>query len=358
MERKWSIRAYREGDEEGIFELDKAVHPSRTGDMEQWLKWWHWMYKDNPNGAARIWLAEHDGKIVGQYPLIFMKLKADNETLKVSQNIDVMTHPDYRYQGMFSTLERQALNEAEREGVCITIGFPNKAAYPGHIKSGWFDVATLGLMLKPLNWENTLKIRIRNRFLLNLCAMSGKVVNRMSYRPKKAPVVEGLTITQVSSFDERFDDFWARVSDQYLIMVVRSKDYLNWRYGTPGVNYSIFASERAGEIDGYLVLRCRHREGIRLGNILDIMAQSEEVIWNLVSRATKYCQQERVDLIYWITKANRTYYGAFKKSGFLSIPFMKAGRFIAYSSSPQVSKAFLQDSHNWFVQMGDSDAIE
>ena len=85
MKRKWSIRAYKEGDEGGIFELDKAVHPSAASDMEQWLKWWRWMYKDNPAGTGKIWLAEDDGKIVGQYAIVPVKVKIGNKVILSSQ---------------------------------------------------------------------------------------------------------------------------------------------------------------------------------------------------------------------------------------------------------------------------------
>lgn len=37
MERKWTVRAYEQGDEEGILELSKAVYPGRY-DRENWLR--------------------------------------------------------------------------------------------------------------------------------------------------------------------------------------------------------------------------------------------------------------------------------------------------------------------------------
>jgi hypothetical protein len=37
MERAWSIRAYEKGDENGIFELMKAVYPEKKYDREKWM---------------------------------------------------------------------------------------------------------------------------------------------------------------------------------------------------------------------------------------------------------------------------------------------------------------------------------
>jgi hypothetical protein len=35
MKPEWSVRAYREGDEEGIYELWLAVYPSKQGDRDE-----------------------------------------------------------------------------------------------------------------------------------------------------------------------------------------------------------------------------------------------------------------------------------------------------------------------------------
>lgn len=63
MERKWSMRTYTEGDEEGILELWKAVYPERAYDREKWLRWWRWMYKNNIADLGQIWLADDNGII-------------------------------------------------------------------------------------------------------------------------------------------------------------------------------------------------------------------------------------------------------------------------------------------------------
>jgi len=111
MEPGWSTRAYRDGDEEAISELESAVY-GELQDKDQWRRWWHWMYKDNPGGTGLIWLAEDAVKLVGHYPLIPVRLKLGNQIVKASQNLDQMTHPDYRHQGIATNLGRQTLNEA------------------------------------------------------------------------------------------------------------------------------------------------------------------------------------------------------------------------------------------------------
>ena len=66
MERELLIRAYKEGDENKILELSRTVHPERKYDKQQWMRWWHWKYRDGLVGTPIIWFAESDGKLVGQ----------------------------------------------------------------------------------------------------------------------------------------------------------------------------------------------------------------------------------------------------------------------------------------------------
>jgi len=165
-----------------------------------------------------------------------------------------------------------------------------------------------------------------------------------------------LTISQVSSFDERINEFWARVSSQYEIMVVRNKEYLNWRYAAvPDVDYSIYIAEKGGEICGYLVLRYMRREHTRLAAICDILTESPQISRCLIWEAVEHCEREKVDVVYGHMIADRTLIKSFRNSGF--IPFLRSRRFVAYSTLPHVSAEFLKDPENWFVQIGDSDHV-
>ena len=48
MEKAWSIRAYKDSDEDQIFELVKAVGGEDIPGKEQWMKGWKWLFVDNP----------------------------------------------------------------------------------------------------------------------------------------------------------------------------------------------------------------------------------------------------------------------------------------------------------------------
>src|SRR5690606_12961649 len=69
--------------------------------------YWRWEFVDNHAGPARLFVAEDDSKtgtdrIVGHYAVIPQRFILDDLDLRGSIVVDVMTHPDYRFQGMFT----------------------------------------------------------------------------------------------------------------------------------------------------------------------------------------------------------------------------------------------------------------
>jgi len=359
MEQKWKIRAYRDGDEEGIMELWRAVYSDRQFDGEKWLRLWQWMYKANPAGNGWIWLAEDKGRIVGQYAIVPVKMKVGTKIILAAQSVDTMTHPDYRRQKMFETLAQKVYEDAAADDVFLIYGFPNQFSHPGVInRLSWFDVSNMQIMLKSLNWRNAVKLRVRNRLLQIALAIGADLVfDELFWRAQKPPIIEGLNINQVTAFDERFDEFWNRICNQSQIMVVRNRDYLNWRYSTPDANYSIFTAEKDHRICGYIVLQHNIQEGMKISTVFDLMATPEEIMHCLISRAIEESRQKGIDIIIYSSITNKAYHRILRRNGFMSLPFKKGSYFTVYSSSSSISKEFLSNSQNWLVQTGDSDAI-
>ena len=351
-----TIRTYREGDEEGIFELYKAVYPTMPWNKDQWMKLWHWMYRENPAGQARIHVVEEQGKIIAHRAHIQVELKVANDTIKACQNISFMTHPDSKFKGLY-LLERRVVREAVREGLHITFGFPTEAARPGFVKVGYSDFGSMQPMFKPLNIQNTLKTRINNGFLARLCAVTASPFIKTIYRSRKPPVIEGLTINRIDSFDDRFNELWTRVSGSHPIMVVRSKQHLNWRYSPPGIDYTVFAAVKDNEVLGYIVIRYVQGAPVNQVNIYDIVAQSEEVIHCLVAKVVEYSRKLAADFVYCNMIANKEYFRALQRNGFMSTRLIRHATFGAYTSSQHMPQAFIEDPRNWFVQLGDSDAF-
>jgi GNAT superfamily N-acetyltransferase len=352
MERKWKVRSYKEGDEEGIVELTKLAF----GWDDR--KYWNWRYKENPAGIGKIVLADDGGKTVGHGALIPIKMKVGTEIVTAYISADSVTHPGYRRQGIFETLDREKRVEAAKDGNYIAYRFPNKVSYQGAMKSGWSEVCRLKTFIKPLKLENPLKIYFSNRFLRKFFAAIGNFIIFVLYRTKKPPKVSGLTIGRISSFDDRINDLWRKVSNDHDIMVVRSKEYLNWKYiEMPDNNFVIYGAEKEGQISGYIILTyIKQPQGFIMGHISELIAPlgEKEVIHCLISKAIEYFRDENVDCILYEMIAGKTYHAALRNCGFISSHLIDKNYFCVYSGHPSISITYLEDPKHWFVQRGDS----
>lgn len=360
MTRRWSPRPYKNGDEEFIFELDKSVQ-GKLLDREMWMTWWNWKYRFNPSGDPVIWLAESDGKIVGQYALTRARIKIANEVNSIAQSVNTLTHPAYRRQGIFETLARMAYDEAAQRGIIFIYGFPNELSYPGFIKKlGWSDLGTIRAWIIPLSVKNICKKYIHNRLLSKVFEIGSCAVLNVLYRAAKAHRTKGLIISEISSFDERADDLWLKVSKDPRIMVVRDRSYLNWRYfDIPNVKFTVYLAENDGQTLGYAVVKCEEYNGLKLGRIFDLAVPpgQENITYSLLLKVIEFFKKERADLIVYRIISNKSQYRILRKCGFInSFPIAKHARFIVRPITSNISQKVLLDSDNWFVQTGDSDA--
>lgn len=350
----WKVRLYQEGDEIGIVNLLKLVFPESEYNMRRWL----WKYKANPRGFMAV-VGEHRGEIVGHMGLVLVDLKVGNGIIRGSQACDLCIHPDFRRQGMFLAIGKTLMMKASEKEVFLTYGFPNEPAYYGHIKYGWFDVARIPVLVTYFNSYRVLAEKYNPlRTLDPLTKRFSRIVDYFFSKRRKLEFssIKDLRITEVSRFDERINDFWNRVSKNYSIIVVRNLKYLNWRYfERPDVDYDVLLAEKAGQIEGYLVLSKRKSESQKAGYIVDVLSSSKDVFLNLVHRSIECLGRRSVDSIRCLILGDLVSYEALKQSG-LSPYFQRKQRFIARINSRQFFQPY-EKAKEWYVTYGDSDHI-
>jgi len=377
MERKWSIRAYKKGDENGIYELEKKIdsmYPGRDYTFNDWKKWWDWKYKENPanKNEPKIWISEYDGEIVGCDAFIPIKMKIKNKIYNIVQNVDLMVHPNFRRQGMFLSLANKSFSSLKQNNQAIAYGFPNRYAYGGHMKYGWFDVSLLKNGIKPIKTDKFIEKHLSNNnkknqsFSKKIYINLVKKVIKTIFKEKKTKKTDNISISQVFSFDEDIDSFWKKISDNYNIIVVRDKKYLNWRYvNVPDKKYIIYIAKENNEICGYIIFRCEiQKENRKYGSIYDIIALKNrpDIIYSLLDKTIEYFNKENIDFIHCSMLADNKIIKLFKNKGFIfSQVFLRQKKddrkFIAYLDHSDIEKKYLKNSNNWFIQYGDSDEI-
>ena len=373
MEHKWSIRPYKNGDEIGIYKLEKKIdslYPDRNYNFDEWKKWWEWKYKKNPSNKEKpkIWVSEYKGQIVGSDSFITTKMKIKNDIFTITQNVDLMVHPDFRRQGMFLTIAKAAFSSLKKSDLYVTYGFPNRKAYGGHMQYGWFDVSLLKNGIKPLKIDRFIDKKLSDNKKTNpikkIYLSIVKTTLKAIFKEKKIKKSNEITLTEIKSFNDDINEFWDKISDNYNIIVVRNKDYLNWRYvNIPNSKFMIYLAKEKNEICGYIIFRIEKQASRKTyGSIYDIVAldNRSDIVYSLLDKTIEYFKKEDMDFIHCSMLANEKFIKFFKNKGFIfSQIFLRQDKddrkFIAYSDHPNIDKKFLKNGKNWFIQYGDSD---
>ena len=347
MTQPWSVRIYKEGDEEEILKLRKLCFGS--ANLDEWI----WEFKNSPLDSLMM-VAESEGQIVGFLSYLFVKMKVKNEILKGSIVCDAMVHPDFRRKGLWRTLNKILWEEAEKKGNGISYSFRKRASALLKEQSA---ICRVPVLVKFFDTYEEMKKRVGNQFLAKILSIFANSIFRFFYRTKKCPPVKNLVLSEITEPDDRINSFWVEASTAFKIAIVRDKEYLKWRYfQRPNSNFKVLLAEEGSEILGYIVFSVQRTPDDKIGYIIDIITHPDrpEIIQFLISKAVDRIRKEKVSLILCKMMKNNAYYKVFRENGFFKI----LGSYLIVRADPsKVPEMFVKDPNNWYLTFGDSDGI-
>lgn len=234
------------------------------------LEWWKWFNYRCPCGANRTSIIEDldTGQVVGSYSLLPIKLLLNDSEVSASLCTNVNTHPDYQRRGLFTRISNYALGREKDFGTPVSLGMPNQKAYPGHMKVGWEVLCPLPFLVK------------------HDCRQRSHACR------------------EVDSFDERLDQFLSRISSRFSFLVLKDHHFMNWRVVTrPDKEYTKYVCEEGSDLKGYVVLKHFDDQGYRKSHILDIQAETDDILCELLAAAESFAHG-RDELNMWTNPHN------------------------------------------------------
>lgn len=355
----WRLRRYQKGDKDKIIALRKIVFKDEDVDKEN-IDFWNWEFENNYAGQANVFLAVDNDNVVGHYAVCPSNILIDSKIKKGSIVVDVMTHPEYRFQGMFTKIGRYSLNESGNDGIDFSYGFPiRKTVIPGHLKVGWKIAFKLPVYVYPINFTKLIYKFIPIKVL---AIILGSLPQCLYTIAEKIRVVYGKKyIFKVADHFEKskeLEDFIEKTKTQHKIMQYRNYEFLKWRYNDNKYRkYKIFfAYNNEGEMLGYIVLRRTVIYGLDCITIIDIQAlQCKKSVINALLRcAHKYAKNSGAALVGCMINKN-IYKQRMLNNFYIKSPYIF--KFIIHPNRDLDYENELLKNQNWFITWADTDDL-
>jgi hypothetical protein len=315
-----TYRDYQPGDEVSILALFRQVF-----HREMSPSFWRWRYRDDPFGQSVIRMAFDGDRLVGHFAAIPMKVAVTGEIYTDIFPMTAMTHPDYGGRGIFTSLMDQTYRSCAQKGASLVYGFCNQNSLGPSVRYGYRNV------IKTVLWQKK----------LNANSITGPPIDK---------------VEPVSIFDDRIDALWETVKNDYPVINIRNKEFLNWRYiRAPHTEYSCFVYADGGAVAGYIVLKVYTEPGLIKAHIVDLLSVRDEfVVRALIGKAYRYFSEKGIyDLSCWMM-GSPFYRGIFEAEGFFAGP--DATNFgVKRLDLKNALLSDVEDTSLWYATMGDSD---
>lgn len=359
MKKSWTVIEYKEEYLTRVLNLINLVHKNY---MNREL--WNWKYFTGPFGKSLIFLVREKNQIIGLRPSSPRKILIKGKLKDACQFMDVMTHPDYRRQGIFTSLVEKSSDAILNGGTSLIYTFPNEKSVVGYKnKFDWKQVCLISMYVKPLNIKNLIKKYLKSAWLIQFFFFIITQFLKISFIEKRIRADNSIKLVEIESFDERINSFFQKVKSDYQIIIHRNVDYLNWRYCRNSQRkYKIIQAERNNQIVGYIVATKVDKFNIKLGIICEILSLSSDlsIAELLISEINKNFKNKNIELAACLMLKDKYYSKLLKKQGYRKIPnkllprkfylFVKTNLNILFTR-------YIKNYRNWYITWGDIDTV-
>lgn len=271
--RSWTIRPFQQGDEKQAVPLFNHIF---NKDMSEAEYLWKVVNTPWPPDIATTWIADDKGTVAGQYASTAMQFKLNNRIQTILHVCDVMTHPDYRKQGLLTTIGEQANRQWSENNISFVTGcFPLEGWGSRNEHLGWKVMYQSAWMWRPLNLVQMLPSSLKlftgftNRLSAGLNHLSHQIAKRRFQKRTAKPITRA---------GNEFDNLWSHIKAHYPALVVRDAAWVNYRYlDAPHGEYSIIAVyDSDNSLCGYTTCRLRKLGEKKIAYIADLFCHPED----------------------------------------------------------------------------------
>jgi hypothetical protein len=205
--------------------------------------------------------------------------------------VDVMTNTALRGQGLFVRSGLEAIKRLEKTNVKTVIGFPiRKEVLPGHLKVGWNVQLTMPIYVCPVGSAQN------KRFNHRLISAFAKILRVISspLRISKSQINE-IAVSELLE-DQNLLNFFSARTEQKLIQIDKSKEFLDWRLNRPGVDYKVFlCSDNSPK--SVAIVRKMDLNGFQTIAFLDFCSEGAKWTRAMIRHLMDYAKDQKIDFL-------------------------------------------------------------
>lgn len=188
--------------------------------------YWDWQYTQLPTGKAQVYVAWHEGQIVGYYHIPIYDCVIDGVAKRIGNIQDVAMLAEHRGQGTFRQLAEFANASADASpDVDLIYTFPNVRSIHTFLKYNAFHrLITYPTFVMTLN-----AAAIAGRKVPVLGHLAGALGGGLLSLIRQKPGLKGV-VSVNDDADERIASVFQDFAGRYHCHLKRDKDWLNWRF--------------------------------------------------------------------------------------------------------------------------------
>jgi len=322
------------------------------------IKSFNWIVADNPCSKTKddYYIMEEEDKIIAYGGMMPSKFYVTGKDYDGYIYHDTMVDPAQRRRGIATKLYKEMAKLNPCFCIAAWMNAPNAGALK---KSGWKPVNNLNRYVRGYNaaFATLTKWNILNKILIPII----NIILAIIYKFEKVLYFWGhknLITLPVEAFDERVDTLFHNVKKEFLCIIYRTKDILNWKYSQKfSPEYSKLICINGEELLGFIVFRTRKsEEGKTEAAILDFLCspKRKDVFTELLKRAILEIEKQKPDTIE-IFCSNSNFLNVLKRFGFIKSKKEFALKYLNHDSIAGSER--LSNGDNWFITHGDSDRV-
>jgi hypothetical protein len=214
-----------------------------------------WLYKNNPHGPARVWIARDSttGTVVGTASAFPRCMSVDGYEEKGWVLGDFCIHEQYRSLGPALQLQRACLAEVEAGTIAFCYDFPSTSMMAVYKRLRINPCGHMLRLVKHLRVDRKVAEFVHNPVLarsLNAVGNTFLALRQISTRSSRDVTLS----LHEGACGAEFSALVRAVGSRDGVYIQRSAAYLNWRYvANPLDRYELLTARRAGALWAYAV---------------------------------------------------------------------------------------------------------